>query len=124
MNSKYSPISSIYTIRKNLEHCANTKVILLFLLRHDNLPTSICKRVTRYQTAKRHLISAWNTVNSEIFAKILLWRKALKVIFATLKIRDYGMIYPYIVSVNDRVIVQKREEFIFTKFLICEVSRK
>ena len=35
------------------------------------------------------------TVNSEIFARILFSRIALKVIFAMLKIRDYGMIYLY-----------------------------
>ena len=33
------------------------------------------------------------TVNSEIFARILFSRKALKDIFVTLKIRDFGMIY-------------------------------
>ena len=34
-----------------------------------------------------------NTVNSEIFARILFSRIALKCIFATLEIRDLGMIY-------------------------------
>ena len=35
----------------------------------------------------------FNTVNSEIFARILFSRIALKGIFATLEIRDLGMIY-------------------------------
>ena len=35
------------------------------------------------------------TVNSEIFARILFSRMALKEVFATLKIRDLGMIYVY-----------------------------
>ena len=34
-----------------------------------------------------------NTVDSEIFAIILFSRIVLKDIFATLKIRDYGMTY-------------------------------
>ena len=38
---------------------------------------------------------AETTVNSEIFARILFSRIALKGIFATLKIRDLGMIYLY-----------------------------
>ena len=33
------------------------------------------------------------TVNSEIFARILFSQIALKDIFATIKIRDFGMIY-------------------------------
>ena len=37
----------------------------------------------------------WVTVNSEIFAKILFSRIALKDIFATFKIRDQVMIYLY-----------------------------
>ena len=36
-----------------------------------------------------------NTVNSEIFARILFSRIALKGIFATLKIRDLGILYLY-----------------------------
>ena len=36
-----------------------------------------------------------NTVNSEIFARILFLRIALKDIFPTLEIRDLGMIYVY-----------------------------
>ena len=48
------------------------------------------------------------TVNSEIFIS----RIALKHIFVVLKIRDKGMIY---LSVNDRVILPIREDFIFTK---------
>ena len=35
------------------------------------------------------------TVNSEIFARILFSRKALKHILVTLKIRDKGVIYLY-----------------------------
>ena len=35
------------------------------------------------------------TVNSEIFARILFSRIALKDIFATLKIRDWGILYLY-----------------------------
>ena len=35
----------------------------------------------------------YNTVNSEIFARILFSQKALKDIFAALKICDYDMIY-------------------------------
>ena len=34
-----------------------------------------------------------NTVNSEIFLRVLFLGIALKDKFATLKIRDYGMIY-------------------------------
>ena len=37
----------------------------------------------------------WVTVNLEIFARILFSRIALKHIFATLKIRDKGVIYLY-----------------------------
>ena len=51
--------------------------------------------------------------------RILFSRIALKDIFATLIIRDKGMIYIYI-SVNDRDFVR----FNFTKLRICEVSRK
>ena len=39
--------------------------------------------------------TAYSTVNPEIFARILFSRYALKDIFATLKIRDYGMLYLY-----------------------------
>ena len=43
-----------------------------------------------------HLASATsNTVNPEIFARILFSRIALKDIFAALKISDKGMIYLY-----------------------------
>ena len=35
------------------------------------------------------------TVNAEIFARILFSRIVLKDIFATLEIRDFGMIYVY-----------------------------
>ena len=38
---------------------------------------------------------AEDTVDSEIFARILFSRKALKDIFVTLKIRNYSMIYIY-----------------------------
>ena len=34
-----------------------------------------------------------NSVNSEIFARVLFSRIALKDIFTTLKIRDQGMVY-------------------------------
>ena len=40
-------------------------------------------------------IGADDTVNSEIFATILFSRIALKDIFATLEIRESGMIYVY-----------------------------
>ena len=40
------------------------------------------------------LVFVRNTVNSEIFARNLFSRMALKDIFATLKFRDKGMIYP------------------------------
>ena len=36
-----------------------------------------------------------DTVNPEMFARILFLRMALKDIFATFKIRDHGMIYQY-----------------------------
>ena len=68
---------------------------------------------------------AFYTVNPEIFARILFSRIALKDIFVTLKIRDYGMIY--IISNNDRVISAFREDFIFTKlrnFAKIKPSRK
>ena len=56
-----------------------------------------------------------NTVNSEIFARILFSRiLALKVIFTTLKNRDYGMIYLY--QKTDRMISPFREGYIFTNF--------
>ena len=41
------------------------------------------------------LIRHVGTVSSEIFARILLSRIALKDIFATLEIRDLSMIYVY-----------------------------
>ena len=55
-----------------------------------------------------------HSVNSEIFARILFSRVAIKDIFAMLKSRDMGM-------VDDRVIVRYREDFIFTKI---KTSRK
>ena len=58
-----------------------------------------------------------DTVNSVIFARISIPRIALKPIFATLKIRDKGKMYLYQIS-------PIREDFIFTKLRICEVSRK
>ena len=54
--------------------------------------TSI-KEQTMYICRPRRLYG--NTVNSEIFARILFSRIALKHIFATLKIRDKGVIYLY-----------------------------
>ena len=44
---------------------------------------------------KSHVAAHGYNVNSEIFARILFSRIALKDIFATLKIRDLGMIYVY-----------------------------
>ena len=65
-----------------------------------------------------------NTVNPEIFNRILFSRIALNNIFATLKIRDNGMIFKTM-SVNDRVISPFCEDFIFTKsFKKIEPSRK
>ena len=43
--------------------------------------------------AKISIFTVTNTVNMEIFARILFLRIALKEIFAMLKIRDFGMIY-------------------------------
>ena len=63
-----------------------------------------------------------STVNLEIFARILFSRIAFKDIFATLEIRDLGMIYVRI-SVNERVFLPFREGFNFTKLRICKVSR-
>ena len=60
---------------------------------------------------KRH------TVNSEIFARILFSRIALKGIFATFKIRDLDMIY-----LHKYTTEWFRESFIFAKLRIREVS--
>ena len=49
---------------------------------HCNSSLKVCNR-------KKTVI----TVNLEIFARMLFSREALKDIFATLIIRDYGMIY-------------------------------
>ena len=58
------------------------------------------------------------TVNSEIFARILFSRIALKHIFSTLKIRQ-GRDLP--ISVNDRMISPIHEDFIFAKLRkFCE----
>ena len=43
----------------------------------------------------RHGFLCNTTVNSDIFARILFSQIALKDIFATLEIRDLGMIYVY-----------------------------
>ena len=43
----------------------------------------------------KQLINSLVTVNSEIFLRILFSRVALKDIFATVKIRDLGMIHLY-----------------------------
>ena len=51
-------------------------------------------------------------VNPEFFARILFSQIALKDIFVTLKIHDYGMIYIYR---HDRVVSAFREYLIFTK---------
>ena len=62
----------------------------------------------------------------ENFRENLFSRIALKDIFATLKLSDYGMIYMYI-SGNDSVISPFRKGNIFMKLRICEiceVSRK
>ena len=61
-----------------------------------------------------------HTVNSEIFAGILFSRRALKDIFATLKIRDFDMIYLYM----EKSFSPFHEGFIFAKLRIREVSRK
>ena len=60
--------------------------------------------------------TSYSTVNPEIFSRILVSRYALKDIFATLKIRDYGMVYLQCISLNDRMISPFREDFVFTKF--------
>ena len=65
------------------------------------------------------------TVNSEILARILFLRIALKDIFATLKNLQLGHDLP--ASVNDSVILPLREVFflISQKFASrCEVSQK
>ena len=69
--------------------------------------------------SKGHVIDQMSTVNSEIFARISFSQKALKDIFATF--RDYDDLPS---SVNDRVIAPFRDDFIFTKLRICDVSRK
>ena len=62
------------------------------------------------------------TVDSEIFARILFSRKALKDILVMWKIsrlrQDLSL------SINDREILPFREGFIFTKLRICKVLRK
>ena len=62
-----------------------------------------------------------NTVNSEIFARILFSRISVKDIFATLKISRLRHDLP--ISVNDRVVLPFHEDFIFAKLCISEVSR-
>ena len=62
-----------------------------------------------------------NTVNSEIFERILFSQIALKDIFVTLK--NSRLRHDLPISVNDRVILPFHEDFIFAKLCICEVSR-
>ena len=54
-------------------------------------------RSMRSTTTRHHIGTSLhtNTVNSEIFARILFSRIALKGIFVTLGIRDLGMVYIY-----------------------------
>ena len=61
------------------------------------------------------------TVKSEVFARILFFRIALKDNFAPLKSR---LAYDLPISVTDRMISLFRDDFIFTKLRICKVSRK
>ena len=58
-----------------------------------------------------------DTVNSEIFERILLSPIGSKDIFATLKI---ALAHDTPTSVNNRVILQFREGFIFTKPHSCK----
>ena len=51
------------------------------------------------------------TINSEIFARTLFSRIALKDIFATLKIRDYGTIWPKSVNDSNLAEILSREFF-------------
>ena len=67
-----------------------------------------------------NFLSLSSTVNSEIFARMLFSRIALKDIFATLTIMRPGQDLP--IPVNDRVISPFREGLIFTKLRVCEVS--
>ena len=60
------------------------------------------------------ILAHLNTVNSEIFASILFSRRALKDIFAKLKIRDKGMIY---------LISKRRSDFTISRgFYFHETS--
>ena len=61
------------------------------------------------------------TVNPEIFARILFSRIALKDIFVALK---FAIFHDLRILVNYRVVSPFREDFVFTKLRICEVSRK
>ena len=61
------------------------------------------------------------TVDSEIFARILFSRIALR---QTSDVMNSGLRQDLPISINDRVILPFLEDFIATKFRICEVSRK
>ena len=63
----------------------------------------------------------YNTVDSEIFARILFSQKALKNIS---DVKNLRLRQDLPLSINRRVLLPFREGFIFTKFHICEVSRK
>ena len=62
------------------------------------------------------------TINSEMFARLLFSRIALKDIFETVK--KSRLVHHFPISVNDRAISSFREGLIFTKLRKCEVSRK
>ena len=66
------------------------------------------------------LYSQKSTVNSEFFARILFSRIALKDIC---DVKNSGQGRDLLISVK-RVISPIREDIIFTKLCICEVSRK
>ena len=61
-----------------------------------------------------------HTVNSEILARILFSRIALKDIFAMVNIRDFGM--NHLLKYRTKSYANSRG-FIFAKLCICEVSR-
>ena len=61
------------------------------------------------------------TANLEIFARIFFANSVKRHICNVKKLR---LGHDLLISVNDRVNSPFREDFIFTKLCICEVSRK
>ena len=83
----------------------------------DNTPIEVILLKIKQFHLLHGIVSA---VNSEIFARILFSRIALKDIFAAFKLRHY-LRHDLPISVNDRVILLFREGLIFTKLRICKV---